>query len=138
MSMETKRIPNIDPACMLSPIQLLPQYPFISKTIRDARKPREERKHCCGMTVQTEGLGYDDLNKLMAQPGDLEFTFELLSAELPDQYEREPWQMNDTEKLSDVRRLRQLGNEAYKAGRLAQAEQHYCKAIGMAEQLMLK
>lgn len=124
--------------CSVEPSQLLPQYPFISKTIRDARKPREDRKHCCGMTVQTEGLGYADLNALMAQPGDLEFTFELLSAELPDEYERDAWQLNDDEKLADVVRLRERGNQAYKAGRTADAEQHYGKAIGMVEQLMLK
>lgn len=90
------------------------------------------------MTVQTEGLGYGDLNELMSEPCDLEFTFELLSAELPDQYEREAWQLNDDEKLGTVVRLRAEGNAAYKAGDLAAAEADYCRAIGMLEQLMLK
>lgn len=52
---------------------LVPQYPFISKTLRDARKPPEERKHCCGMTIQNEGIGYEDLNELFTSPCDLEF-----------------------------------------------------------------
>lgn len=52
---------------------LVPQYPFISKTLRDARKPPEERKHCCGMTIQNEGIGYQDLNELFTKPCDLEF-----------------------------------------------------------------
>lgn len=52
---------------------LVPQYPFISKTLRDARKPPQERKHCCGMTIQNEGIGYDDLNELFSSPCDLEF-----------------------------------------------------------------
>lgn len=52
---------------------LVPQYPFISKTLRDARKPAGERKHCCGMTIQNEGIGYEDLNELFASPCDLEF-----------------------------------------------------------------
>lgn len=90
------------------------------------------------MTVHTEGLGYNDLNDLLAQPVDLEFTFELLSAEAPDAYEREAWQLNDGEKLSNVERLRALGNEAYKQKRFEQAEQHYGLAIGMVEQLLLK
>lgn len=53
---------------------LLPQYPFIAKTLRDARKPPEQRKHCCGMTIQNEGMGYKDLNELFNNPCDLEFT----------------------------------------------------------------
>lgn len=52
---------------------LVPQYPFISKTLRDARKPPGERKHCCGMTIQNEGIGYEDLNELFTSPCDLEF-----------------------------------------------------------------
>lgn len=52
------------------------QYPFVSKTIRDQFIPPEKRKvsHCCAMTLQTEGVGYDDLNKFLKQPTDLEFT----------------------------------------------------------------
>lgn len=118
--------------------QILPQYPFIMKTIRDARKPAENRKHCCGMTVHTEGLGYADLNDLLANPVDLEFTFELLSADAPDAYERQAWQLNDDEKLQNVLRLRRLGNEAYREQQLQQAEDHYASAIGMVEQLLLK
>lgn len=49
------------------------QYPFISKTLRDIDKPKEERKHCCGMTIQNEGIGYKDLDDLFAKPCDLEF-----------------------------------------------------------------
>lgn len=123
------------------PRQLLPQYPFVMKAIRDARKPREDRHHCCGMTVQTEGLGYADLNALMSAPGDLEFTFELLSAEPPDAYEREAWQMNDAEKRADVERLRCAGNEAYRRGGradVAEAARLYAKAIGLIEQLQMK
>lgn len=40
---------------------LVQQYPFVSKTIRDATKKPDERRHCCGMTLQNEGIGYDDL-----------------------------------------------------------------------------
>lgn len=49
------------------------QYPFISKTLRDIEKPKEERKHCCGMTIQNEGIGYKDLDELFTKPCDLEF-----------------------------------------------------------------
>lgn len=49
------------------------QYPFISKTLRDIDKPKDERKHCCGMTIQNEGIGYKDLDELFTKPCDLEF-----------------------------------------------------------------
>lgn len=52
------------------------QYPFVSKTIRDQFIPVEQRRisHCCAMTLQTEGVGYDDLNQFLKYPTDLEFT----------------------------------------------------------------
>uniref|UniRef100_T1E743 peptidylprolyl isomerase n=1 Tax=Anopheles aquasalis TaxID=42839 RepID=T1E743_ANOAQ len=117
---------------------LVLQYPFVAKTIRDAAKPREERKHCCGMTVQNEGIGYRDLDELFAQPQDLEFTIELLSVESPGEYEQESWQLSDEEKLQRVSRLREQGNTAYGQQRYAAALEAYSYAIGIVEQLMLK
>jgi AH receptor-interacting protein len=50
-------------------------YPFVSKTLRESIKPKEHRHHhCCGVTIQHEGIGYDDLNILLKEPCDLEFT----------------------------------------------------------------
>lgn len=63
---------------------------------------------------------------------------ELLSAELPDEYEKESWQLDDTEKLSTINRLRNEGNDAYKAKDYEHAEQRYRTALGMVEQLILK
>ncbi|XP_035777771.1 AH receptor-interacting protein-like [Anopheles albimanus] len=117
---------------------LVLQYPFVAKTIRDAAKPREERKHCCGMTVQNEGIGYRDLDELFAQPQDLEFTIELLSVESPGEYEQESWQLSDEEKLQRVSRLREQGNTAYGLQQYAAALAAYSNAIGIVEQLMLK
>lgn len=57
---------------------------------------------------------------------------------MPDDYEKEAWQLNDEEKLSNVERLRNLGNIAYKNKDFETAESHYCKAVGMVEQLILK
>lgn len=55
-------------------MQLVVQYPFVAKTLRDIEKPKQDRKHCCGMTIQNEGIGYKDLDELFAHPCDLEFT----------------------------------------------------------------
>lgn len=51
-------------------------YPFVSKTLREAGKPQSEKRnhHCCGVTLQNEGIGYADLNELIKHPQDLEFT----------------------------------------------------------------
>lgn len=67
---------------------LVQQYPFVSKTIRDSYKKPEERKHCCGMTLQNEGIGYPDLDELFRSPCDLIFVIENLSIELPEDYDK--------------------------------------------------
>jgi len=55
---------------------LVSAYPFISKTLREADKPVSEKRshHCCGVTLQNDGIGYDDLNDLIKNPQNLEFT----------------------------------------------------------------
>lgn len=117
---------------------LVSQYPFISKTLRDVGKKHEERKHCCGMTIQNEGIGYKDLDELFNNPCDLQFIFELISIELPDEYQKESWQLTDDEKLVAIRELRDKGNTSYKEKNIPKAEESYRLALGMLEQLMLK
>lgn len=92
----------------------------------------------CGMTLQNEGIGYDDLNDLLKNPCDLEFTIELLSIELASDYQKESWQMDDAEKLKRIQELKDQGNEHYKNREFQQAEDSYSYAIGIIEQLMLK
>lgn len=117
---------------------LVQQYPFISKTIRDAHKHPGERKHCCGMTLNTEGIGYCDLDELFKNPCDLIFTIEILSIEFPEEYEKESWQLNDEEKIESIDDFRLKGNEFFKNSQLVKAEESYSKALGMIEQLMLR
>lgn len=114
------------------------QYPFVSKTIRDSYKKPEERRHCCGMTLQNEGIGYEDLDELFRNPCDLIFRLENLSIDLPEEYERESWQMNEDEKLKSVENYRSRGNEMFKNNRFEEAEEMYSLALGTIEQLMLR
>lgn len=114
------------------------QYPFVSKTIRDAHKCPEERKHCCGMTLQNEGIGYDDLDELFRNPCDMIFTIEMLEIQLPDSYEKESWQLNEDEKMKSVEEYRIKGNEKFKENKLKEAEEAYSFALGILEQLMLR
>lgn len=57
---------------------------------------------------------------------------------MPDDYEKDAWQLNDEEKLSNIERLRNLGNAAYKQKDFEAAESHYCRAVGLVEQLIIK
>lgn len=101
-------------------------YPIVAKTLRDnflPKPPGHDHKHqkasshMCGMmAMQAEGgLGYDDLNLLMKEPEDLEFIFELLSVEQPEDYQKEGWQMDADEKLDSVPQLKAEGNAMFGA-----------------------
>ncbi|XP_037820608.1 AH receptor-interacting protein [Lucilia sericata] len=118
--------------------KLVSQYPFIAKTLRDVGKKVEERRHCCGMTLQNEGLGYKDLDDLLSSPCDLEFIIDLFSIEKPEDYKKDTWQMSDEEKLKTSLKLKDEGNEFYKQKQFTQAEECYRTAVGLLEQLMLK
>lgn len=118
---------------------LVAQYPFVSKTLRDAQKPKEARRtHCCAMTLQSEGIGYDDLNKYIKQPEDIEFTIELLKVEQPEDYEKEVWQLTEKELLESIPKLKEEGNKLYKLKNYKGAAESYAKALGILEQLMIK
>lgn len=106
--------------------------------MRDSYKKPEERKHCCGMTLQNEGIGYDDLDELFRSPCDLIFTIENLSIDLPEEYERESWQLNEDEKVKSVDVYRIRGNDMFKQNRFKEAEDLYSLALGVLEQLMLR
>lgn len=81
---------------------LLLSYPHVSKIYRKFAdypikcKLPETASSCCG-SVMKSGLGYDDLDELLAEPQDLMFTFELMSVQQPDEYSKEWWQMDDNE-----------------------------------------
>ncbi|XP_012256693.1 AH receptor-interacting protein [Athalia rosae] len=119
---------------------LVTPYPFVAKTLREVGKPRSEKRnhHCCGVTLQNEGIGYDDLNYLIKNPQDLEFTIELLEVVSPADYEKETWQMTEDEKLKNIPSLREKGNILFKEKKYKAASDTYATAIGMLEQLMLK
>lgn len=137
----------------------------MAKTLRDIEKPKEERKHCCGMTIQNEGIGYKDLDELFARPCDLVFiigefqrfytdfnssfsnifsffffifSLEIISIDLPNEYEKESWQLNENERVDTVQKNRQLGNDLYRNGQIKEAEEKYKQALGIVEQQLMK
>ena len=78
-------------------------------------------------------MGYDDLNQLMKSPEDLEFIFELLHVEQPEDYEKEGWQMDADEKLSSVPALKSEGNILFGARDYTAASEKYTAALGRLE-----
>lgn len=90
------------------------------------------------MTLQNEGIGYKDLDELFQKPCSLEFTIEMLAIDLPENYEKESWQLSDDEKVSTIENYRIKGNEHFKDAQIDEAIESYSFAIGIAEQLMLK
>lgn len=58
--------------------------------------------------------------------------------EQPDEYEKESWQMDENEKLTEIPKLKEQGNKEFKNKQYKAASDNYCKAIGILEQLMLK
>ncbi|XP_066588765.1 AH receptor-interacting protein isoform X2 [Prorops nasuta] len=118
---------------------LVATYPFVSKTLREVGLPQLKKRnhHCCGVTLQNEGIGYDDLNDLIKNPQDLEFTIELINVIPPNEYEKELWQMTESEKLQNIPQLREKGNTLFKQKDYEAASRNYAMAIGLLDQLML-
>lgn len=63
---------------------------------------------------------------------------ELLSVELPSEYEKESWQLTENEKFTTIKENREIGNELYRNGKIDAAEEKYRAALGIVEQLLLK
>ncbi|KAG7196533.1 hypothetical protein KM043_018557 [Ampulex compressa] len=118
---------------------LVTAYPFVSKALRDSTKVHGEKRnhHCCGVTLQNNGIGYEDLNDLIKYPQDLEFTIELLEVILPCEYEKEAWQMTEEEKLQSIPSIKEKGNALFNDKKYDAACDTYAKGIGILEQLML-
>ncbi|XP_064612175.1 AH receptor-interacting protein-like isoform X2 [Liolophura sinensis] len=120
-------------------------YPVVAKSLRDIYKKHdhnhshdeEKSHHCCGMMSMAEkGMGYEDLDNLVANPQPLTFTLELLKLEAD--YDKEAWEMSDEEKIAAVPQLREEGNTLYKNKQYDEAVEKYTKAIGILEQLLLR
>lgn len=62
---------------------------------------------------------------------------ELLSVINSDEYEKELWQMTESEKLDYIPMLREKGNEEFRKKNYDVAAEKYRTAIGILEQLML-
>ncbi|RWS02671.1 AH receptor-interacting protein-like protein [Dinothrombium tinctorium] len=124
---------------------LVVNYPFVAQAYRKfankkENESEEENHHvsrrCCGLSAAK--TNYADLDDLIENPSDLEFTIELLKVENPSEYEKEIWQMEESERLESIPKFREEGNKLYKQKRYEEASQKYASALGIIEQLMSK
>ncbi|XP_055939692.1 AH receptor-interacting protein-like [Argiope bruennichi] len=121
------------------PKNLVDSYPLVSKSYREfAGISKSTKGHCCGMMAFTEGLGHADLDVLVREPKDLQFTLELVKVEHPGEYKKEAWSMDPEEKLRTVPQLKECGNQLYKQQQYDEASKKYAEAIGLLEQLILR
>jgi len=63
---------------------------------------------------------------------------ELLTAELPGQYNKESWAMDYDEKFAALPKLREDGNRLYGEQKYHEAATMYAEALNMLEQLCLR
>ncbi|KAL5961404.1 AH receptor-interacting protein [Taenia solium] len=131
-------------ATFMVPPRHLAVFPVVNKKLRDYMLDRtvdsaNPPKHTCAfMSLQAQGgLGYPDLDDLLARPRTLEFIFDLHSVVLPHEGPKESWLMTPEEKAEAIPRLRQAGNELYAQSQWSEAAAKYEEALNLIEQLSL-
>ncbi|XP_065214356.1 AH receptor-interacting protein isoform X2 [Planococcus citri] len=117
---------------------LVQEYAMVSKVFRDDVLKKPARRHHCQASLISEGLGYEDLNKLFHNPQDLEFIFEILNVEQPGEYEKENWQITDDNKLELIPKLKIDGNTFYESSEYEKALEKYQLGLTYIDQLQLR
>ncbi|KAI6203272.1 hypothetical protein M3Y94_00537000 [Aphelenchoides besseyi] len=124
--------------------QLMAPYPMVSKKLRDIARADVDPKfnfqssqhhHCAAMgPIKT---GYDILDDLIKNPTPLRVVFHLLDIQEPGQYRADSWQLNESEKLTRVEKLREEGNEAYRQTDNRKAIEKYRESLALLDQLIM-
>lgn len=113
-------------------------YPLVSKSLRDIFSGKTEHSHKCGFNAMKRGLGFADLDELQNNIKDLIFEFELIKVEENNEYEKDLWQMNNSEMLENVPKFHSEGNSLFKEGNYLDAEKKYSNAISCLKHLQMK
>ncbi|XP_019515354.1 PREDICTED: aryl-hydrocarbon-interacting protein-like 1 isoform X1 [Hipposideros armiger] len=118
-------------------------YPILSRSLRqmtDGKDPTEWHVHTCGLAnmFAYHTLGYEDLDELQKEPQPLIFVIELLQVEAPSEYQRETWNLSNSEKMQAVPILHGEGNRLFKLGRYEEASTKYQEAIVCLRNLQTK
>lgn len=109
--------------------QLRDYYQTISHKCHEHKKTSEVRQHCCGYNIMEHGVGYEDLDKLVKFPKNLDFIFELIRVEKPGEYEKESWTLSDEERTKKIPELKEQGNALVKQKMYKEASEKYEEAL---------
>jgi tetratricopeptide (TPR) repeat protein len=90
-------------------------------------------QHICGAHAHSLMHEFEDLNHLHGVP--LEFEIELLNVQGQNQYAKEPWEMNNSEKLQEAIACKEEGGNCYKTGKYQEALEKYTRSLAMLENL---
>lgn len=122
-------------------------FPIAAKQLRDYyskicenkdHKSESHRHHCCGFNIMEHGVGYEDLDKLLKSPKNLDFIFEIVKVDQPGEYKKDSWSLTEDEKIKQLPILKANGNSLFKEKKFDEACKQYEEALGYLEQLMVK
>ncbi len=128
-------------------------YPVAAKQLREYYKKscpssgkhcdhdhskEEQHQHCCGFNLLEHGLGHADLDKLLKNPTQLDFIFELSKVEKPGEYKKDSWILSEEERIKLIPQLKESGNALFKEKKYSEAMEKYGEALTYLEDLMIK
>jgi len=122
----------------------LREFPFVSKQFRDISgrnsgkldDSSHQHNHRCAAGMHA-GMGYKELDELVKNPQQLEFTFELLDVKRPGEFEPDSFLMDNNSKLKSIPALKEKGNEFLKSGKILDAEKIYLEALSRLESVTI-
>ncbi|KAJ3023712.1 hypothetical protein HKX48_001602 [Thoreauomyces humboldtii] len=115
-------------------------YVQLAKVLKQEKENRENAKKglapkriqgCCAHAMAEEMEAQEDLAELHGVP--LEFEIELMQVQMPDDYVREPWEMETIDKYREAPIRKDEGAELYKRGKYELALEKYTRALSLLE-----
>ena len=118
------------------------EYPRVSRALRElvlekSGKNIPHHHHHCSFGAM-QGTGHPDLDKILEERLPLCFELELIRVEQPGEYKQESWAMNDAEKETAIKILREEGNTLYKEGKYSMASEKYFEALSYLEEQLIR
>ena len=105
-------------------------YVAFATSLRSLSTKHPTRGHCCAGLAHTAGWGHPDLDVLASDPSKpLRFIIELRSVSAPGEYNRQKWQMSDSERADNLETKRLEGNKLVAAGDWVGAAALYSEAL---------